>query len=114
MEFTRSCDFNVTSTPKSGVCVCVCVCVCVRVRVCVCLCMFFRLYTVILFSPSGNASSDSVIRHYAALHRNIVTLRSDDDVIALLQETKPASGAAASQDAFMANAATQIMLASYR
>ena len=61
---------------------------------------------------TGNASSESVIRHYANLHTNIVRLR-DDDVIEVIVE-KPKATPQGAQDTLMINAATQIMLASYR
>ena len=61
---------------------------------------------------TGNASSESVIRHYANLHTNIVRLR-DDDVIEVIVE-KPRATPQGAQDTLMMNAATQLMLASYR
>ena len=59
---------------------------------------------------SGNASSESVIRHFLGLHTNLVKV-SEDDIIEL-QLVRPVH--APVKDEVMLNAATNIMLASYR
>lgn len=57
----------------------------------------------------GNASSDSVVKHYIGLHSNVVTVRENIIHLKIEKLTRVRS-----RDLVMANAAVNLMLGSYR
>jgi glycerone phosphate O-acyltransferase len=60
----------------------------------------------------GNTSQESVVRHYLSLHTNILTVKDDFILPRLVKPSAHVKGA--KDDHVMLNAATNIILASYR
>ena len=60
----------------------------------------------------GNASPENVVTHYLGLHLNIVSINSEQFV--QMKIVKPSHVQKAVQDEVMLNAATNLIMASYR
>lgn len=70
----------------------------------------FGIFILSMFS--GNASSESVIRHYMGLHMNIITI-SEKDLIQL-KLVRPSHTKLPVKDDIMLNGATNLIIGSYR